>query len=48
MWLPIAIYEASLGSVTNALIIVIYSIIVISLIADTFIKPLIINYINKK
>ena len=48
MWLPIAIYEASIGSITNALIIVIYSIIVISLIADTFIKPLIINYINKK
>ena len=48
MWLPIAIYEATTGSVTNALVIAIYSIVVISLIADTFIKPLIINYINKK
>lgn len=48
MWLPIAIYEASINSFTNALIIAIYSIVVISIIADTFIKPMIINYINKK
>ncbi len=48
MWLPIAVYEATTGSITNAIYIAIYSIIVISLIADTFVKPLIINYINKK
>lgn len=48
MWLPIAIYEASTGSLSNAFIIAIYSIVVISVIADTFIKPMIINYINKK
>ena len=48
MWLPIAIYEATTGSITNAIIIALYSIIVISIIADTFIKPMIINYINKK
>ncbi|MFY9094528.1 AI-2E family transporter, partial [Aliarcobacter butzleri] len=48
MWLPIAIYEASINSFSNALIIAIYSIVVISIIADTFIKPMIINYINKK
>lgn len=48
MWLPISIYELTTGSFSNALIIAIYSIVVISIIADTFVKPLIINYINKK
>lgn len=33
---------------SNAIFIAVYSIIVISIIADTFIKPLIISYINKK
>ncbi|QKF68500.1 acid membrane antigen A [Arcobacter venerupis] len=47
MWLPIVIYEAT-TSVTNALVIAIYSIVVISVIADTFIKPMIIKYINQK
>lgn len=48
MWLPIVIFEATTGSSTNAIIIAAYSIIVISIIADTFIKPMIIKYINKK
>lgn len=48
MWLPIVIYEATTNSSTNAIIIAIYSIVVISIIADTFIKPMIIKYINKK
>jgi predicted PurR-regulated permease PerM len=48
MWLPIVIFEATTGSSTNAIIIAAYSIIVISVIADTFIKPMIIKYINKK
>ncbi len=48
MWLPIVIYEATTGSTTNAIIIAIYSIVVISIIADTFIKPMIIKYINQK
>lgn len=47
MWLPISLYEAS-SSLSNAIIIAVYSIIAISLIADTFIKPIIINYFNKK
>ena len=47
MWLPIIIYEAT-TSVTNAIIIAVYSILMISVIADTFIKPMIIKYINKK
>lgn len=47
MWLPIVMYE-SVTSLTNALIIALYSIIMISIIADTFVKPMIIKYINKK
>lgn len=48
MWLPLAIYESSTGTLFNAIIIAVYSIVMISIIADTFIKPLIIEYINKK
>ncbi|MDD3054236.1 MAG: AI-2E family transporter [Aliarcobacter sp.] len=47
MWLPIVIFEAT-TNLTNAFIIAIYSIVVISIVADTFIKPMIIKYINKK
>ena len=48
MWLPFMIYEFSIGDTTNAIFIAVYSIVVISIIADTFIKPLIIKGINKK
>ena len=48
MWLPIAIYELYDGNVNNAIIIASYSLIVISLFADTFVKPIIIKYINRK
>ncbi len=48
MWLPIAIYEIFTGSTGNAIAIIVYSIVVISIIADTFIKPIIIKYINQK
>ncbi|MEA1914470.1 MAG: AI-2E family transporter [Campylobacterota bacterium] len=47
MWAPIAIYEIANGNIREAIIITTYSIIVISIIADTFIKPIIITYINK-
>jgi len=46
MWIPICAYELARGNVIEAIIIASYSIIVISIIADTFIKPLIIKYIN--
>ncbi|WP_428026987.1 AI-2E family transporter [Arcobacter sp.] len=46
MWLPMALYEGFTVSSTNAIIIAIYSIVVISIIADTFIKPVIIKFIN--
>ena len=47
MWVPICVYELAQGNVFEALIIASYSIIIISLVADTFIKPLIIKYINE-
>lgn len=46
MWLPFMIYEFSIGHTGSAIFIALYSIIVISLIADTIIKPIIIKEIN--
>ena len=48
MWLPFMMYEFYLGNAFEALFIALYSIIVISVIADTFIKPLIIKEINNR
>ena len=47
MWLPFMVYEFSIGNDTNAIFISVYSIVVISIIADTFVKPMIIKEINK-
>lgn len=46
MWIPFAAYEYSLGNTGEALFIAIYSIVMISIIADTFVKPVIIKEIN--
>ncbi len=46
MWGPLALYELTYGDSTSALIIALYSVIVISTIADNFVRPLIIKYIN--
>jgi len=46
MWIPFMIYELSLGNSSSAIFIALYSIIMISIVADTFIKPLIIKEIN--
>ena len=46
MWVPFAAYEYSFGNTNGALFIAIYSIVMISIIADTFIKPVIIREIN--
>ncbi|MDK9693574.1 MAG: AI-2E family transporter [Sulfurimonas sp.] len=46
MWLPFMLYEFSMGNSANAIFIASYTVVVISLIADTFIKPLIIKEIN--
>lgn len=48
MWLPFMIYEFSIGNSVNAIFIAVYSIVVISIIADTFIKPVIIKKINQR
>ena len=48
MWIPLCALEIAHGNTTSAIIIALYSIVVISIIADTFIKPLIIKYINDK
>lgn len=47
MWLPFMLYEFSIGETANAIFIAVYSIVVISIIADTFIKPMIIKWINQ-
>ncbi|EJI8640335.1 AI-2E family transporter [Campylobacter jejuni] len=48
IYVPISLYEFASNNLNSALVIFIYSIIVISFIADTLIKPLIIKWINKK
>ncbi len=48
MWIPLASLEFAHGNTTGAILIALYSIILISIIADTFIKPVIIKYINDR
>ena len=48
MWVPFALFALSKGDTSSAIIISLYSVIVISIIADTFIKPIIIKEINQK
>jgi predicted PurR-regulated permease PerM len=47
MWLPISLYFYSTGDIKSAIIIALYSIIIISIIADTFVKPIIIDMVKK-
>ena len=47
MWGPVSLYLYSQGNIHGAIIVAVYSIIVISIIADTFIKPLIIVGVKK-
>ncbi len=48
IYVPVSLYEFASNNLNSALAIFIYSVIVISFIADTLIKPLIIKWINKK
>jgi len=48
MWLPIVLVEVFNDNISNAVYIAVYSIVVISIIADAIIKPMIIQFINKK
>jgi len=47
LWVPFMSYEFYLGNTYEAIFIAAYTVIVISIIADTFIKPMIIQWINK-
>ncbi len=46
MWVPLALYEYANGNTVAAIVISVYSIVIISIVADTFIKPIIIEYVN--
>ena len=46
--MPLCIYELSVSGWINAIIIAVYTIVVISTLADNFIKPLIIKFISHK
>ncbi|CZE47796.1 acid membrane antigen A [Campylobacter geochelonis] len=48
VYVPIALFELAHGNTQGSIIILSYSIIVISVVADTFVKPLIIKFINEK
>ncbi len=48
VYVPLSLYEFATHSLGGALGIFIYSVLVISLIADTFVKPLIIKWINER
>lgn len=48
IYMPVSLYEFASNNLNSALVIFIYSVIIISFIADTLIKPLIIKWINKK
>ena len=47
VWIPVSLYAWSSLNANAAIFIASYSIIVISIIADTFIKPVIIKYIKE-
>jgi predicted PurR-regulated permease PerM len=48
MWIPFMLYELSAGHTGTAIFIAIYTVVVISVIADTFVKPMIIKSIDDK
>jgi predicted PurR-regulated permease PerM len=47
VWVPVSLYAWSYYDDNTAIVIALYSVIVISIIADTFIKPMIIKYIKE-
>lgn len=47
MWVPLSLHQFALGHTSAAITIALYSIIMISIVADTFIKPMIIAYIDQ-
>lgn len=47
VWLPVALYEIYLGNITTAIVIVLYSILIIATLADNIVKPFLIAFINR-
>ena len=47
-WGPISLYEFAAGNATGAIIIGVYTVVVISFLADNFEKPLVIKFINDR
>lgn len=48
MWVPLALFELYLGNVAAAVFVSLYTVLVISVVADTFVKPVIIEVVNKR
>ena len=48
VYVPTAIFQLANGNTSGAIIILLYCVILISVIADSFIKPLVIKFINSK
>lgn len=48
VYVPLGIFELANGNTSSAIVIVLYSFIVISVIADSFVKPFVIKFINSK
>lgn len=48
VYVPISLYEFANGNLNAALVIFLYSVIMISFVADTLVKPYIIKWINNK
>jgi len=46
LWIPVSLYAWNTINANAAIIIALYSIFIISILADTFIKPMIIRYIK--
>ena len=47
VWVPIVAYELFLGNIFHAIVIALYSIIIIGFLADNGVKPFIIAFLNK-
>jgi len=47
VWVPVSLYAWSEMSANVAIIIMLYTVIVISILADTFVKPMIIKFIKE-
>ncbi len=48
VFVPVVLFELANGNIASAIIILAYTIIIISIVADNFLKPLIIKFISSK